>query len=517
MAPYEAPKWIWCFAHPLDPVFLLSPLDFLIFIPILAALSLGLGARARRTALAAAVGNILIVAWLCVQFDASKADYQFTASRTISTAPHMAYAVGLDGLSLILVVLTALVTFCALWIKPVGNVSDRMWYGSSLLIAAGGMGAFVATDVFFLYAFHELALIPTFLMIGLYGHGGRENRLHAAWKITIYLGLGSLILLAGLVWMVIQGSPASGMTFDLIALKQSVPQLDAGTQASIFLTLFIGFGVLISLFPFHSWAAPAYAAAPTPIAMLHAGVLKKFGLYGLLRIALPLLPAGAADTWNHQLMLWLLLGNIILIGLVTLAQKSLDQVLGHSSVMHMGYAFLGIASGSAIGFNGALVLMFAHGVSIALLFALAGHIRVGAGTLDLNRLGGLAKRAPVLGLIFGMAAMAALGLPGFANFAAEVMIFLGGFQGSKGSISPLQAATIFALWGVVISAVYMLRTYRKIFMGPPGELPVNDPPPLTASDRVPLFLLLGALLVVGFQPNLLIHLSQPVIEALTNR
>lgn len=435
---------------------------------------------------------------------------QFTASRTVLESPHVALAVGLDGLSLVLVILTALVTFCAIWIKPPDLVSQKMWFGSCLLIAAGAMGAFVTTDVFFIYAFHELALIPTFLMIGLYGHGGRENRLHAAWKITIYLGLGSLILLAGLLWLVLKASPASGLTFDLASLQAGAALIDVGTQRSIFLTLFIGFGVLISLFPFHSWAAPAYAAAPTPVAMLHAGVLKKFGLYGLLRIALPLLPAGAQAC--QHVMLWLLLGNIILIGLVTIAQKNLDQVLGHSSVMHMGYVFLGLASFRETGYAGAVLLMFAHGVSIALLFALAGEVRRITGSVEMSRLGGLAKRAPLLGLLFGMAAMASLGLPGFANFPAEVSVFFSGFEGCAGNISALQITTICALWGVVISAVYMLRAYRRVFLGPPGELPTADPAALTLAQRLPLFLLLAALLVVGFYPSLLMNLAQPVLH-----
>ena len=184
--------------------------------------------------------------------------------------------------------------------------------------------------------------------------------------------------------------------------------------------------MLISLFPFHTWAPEAYASAPAPAAMLHAGVLKKFGLYGLLRIALPLLPEGAQH-WN-TLLIVLLLGNIIYVGLVTIAQKRLDWMLGYSSVMHMGYIFLGIASANLIGLNGAAILMFAHGISIALLFALAGEIRRRTGTLVFTDLGGLGKVMPFAGLAFGLATFASIGLPGFANFAAEVMIFFGAFR-----------------------------------------------------------------------------------------
>jgi NADH-quinone oxidoreductase subunit M len=180
----------------------------------MAALGIAFGAPARCTALAAAIANLAIVIGMWIGFKGGS-DFHYIASRVVLDSPRIAYAVGLDGLSLILVLLSALITFCAIWIKVPDTVSTKVWFISCLLISAGAMGAFVTTDVFFIYAFHELALIPTFLMIGLYGHGGRENRLHAAWKITIYLGLGSLILLAGLVWLVLKASPAGALTFDL--------------------------------------------------------------------------------------------------------------------------------------------------------------------------------------------------------------------------------------------------------------------------------------------------------------
>src|SRR5207237_9543775 len=185
-------------------------------------------------------------------------------------------------------------------------------------------------------------------------------------------------------------------------------------------------GVLLALFPVHSGAAEGYVSAPAPAAMLHAGVLKKFGLYGLLRLATPLLPDGARH-WTG-LLLVLLLGNIIYIGLVTMAQKRLDWMLGYSSVMHMGYIFLGIASANLLGTAGAATLIFAHGLSIALLFALAGELRKRPGTLLFEDLGGLARVMPFAGLAFGFGVFAAIGLPGFANFAADIMIFFGAFR-----------------------------------------------------------------------------------------
>ena len=490
----------------------MSPLEIIILLPLLAALAIWLGSPARPTAMAAAVLNLILVSFLFVQYRASHTDggMAFLASHPVLAVPQIAFAVGADGISLTLALLTALVTLAAVWAI---SHKDRIHYTSSLLIAGGAYGAFLCTDVFFLYAFHELALIPTFLMIALHGHGDRRE---AAWRITIYLGVGSLILLAGLLGVVWYCRPEGGpLTFDLLTLLKHPLKGDApyAEFAPInFFILLVGFGALVSLFPFHSWAAPAYAAAPTPIAMLHSGVLKKFGLYGLIRIALPLLPEAAQTPWVQHALLYMLLGNILVIGFVTLHQNRLDTMLANSSVMHMGYIFLGLAAGNALGHNGAVMLMFAHGISVALLFMICGRLRNQLGTLEFSKLGGLAHNAPFLSLVFGIAAFASIGLPGLANFAGEAMIFFSTFQSfdpGKG-LSFLQVATILSLWGVVISAVYTLRAYRKLFFGQAASgLYVSDP---GVSLRVPMILLAGALLVVGIYPASLLQVVNSSIE-----
>lgn len=497
----------------------MSTLELLVLLPLLAALAVGLGAPARFTALGASVLVLLISVYCALNFSTvleGNGSWQFASSRPLLDMPgfpKLSLAFGLDGISLVLVLLSALVLVAAVSMAPAESAikgSARLYYLSLLLIGGGALGAFTATDLFFLYAFHELALIPTFLMIGIFGHG--EQRVRTAWTITIFLGVGSLILLVGLVLAV---SQLGGTTFDVADLvaraKSPEHGIPAGMQSWIFLLLFVGFGILVSLFPFHSWAAPAYAEAPAPVAMLHAGVLKKFGLYGLIRLALPLVPAGA-EKWLH-LVLVLLLGNILYIGLVTIAQKKLDRMLGYSSVMHMGYAFLGIAAGNVIGVSGAVLLMFAHGLSIALLFGLAGWMRDQFGTVQFDKLGGIAKSMPKLGLLFGFAAFASVGLPGFANFAAEVEIFFGAFAGEDGGMTWIRWATVGALWGVVISAVYMLRAYRTIFMGPRPEK-LETPADLAWSTRLPLLLLLVALLAVGFAPDLLNQYIRPAVNGL---
>ncbi len=474
-------------------------LALLVFLPIAAFLAILLGAPARLTAIAAsalnlALGTYAAFSWKCTCW---------SFSVPVLEKPALNLAFGFtDGMSAIMVLLSVIVTLAAVLSGKAPEGKEKLYFGSSLLISGGALGAFAATDLFFFFAFHELALIPTFLMIGILGRGDRRE---AAWKITIYLGLGSIVLLAGLVWL----ANLTG-TYDIPTMIANKALIPAASQQGIAALLIVGFGTLVSLFPFHSWAPPAYASAPAPVAMLHAGVLKKFGLYGLLRLAIPLVPEGL-QFWLTPLLV-LLLGNILWVGWVTISQKRLDLMLGNSSVMHMGYIFLAIAALIAFPENplarsAAIVLMFAHGISIALLFGLADRIERNTGSLDLQDLGGLAKSAPGLAFMFGIAAMASIGLPGLANFSGEILVFLAAFKGYNGTVGlgPVQIACIFSIWGVVISAVYMLRAYRNIFQGPAVKA-TESAADLTLADRIPATLLVLALFAVGLYPNLLLNL-----------
>lgn len=483
----------------------MSVLEIIIALPLLAALAVWLGAPARAASLAATFINLVLVVGAMFQYAAKPAGLAFTHSRPILENPALSFAVGADGISLILALLTTLVMLAAIW-----QIEDRpnIFYVASLLIGGGALGAFLTTDVFFIYAFHELALIPTFLMIALYGRAEPAHRKAVAWKTTIYLGAGSLILLAGLAWVVLEFSGGSKLTFDLEALRAqaAAAPLPAAKQASMFFLLLLGFGTLVSLFPFHSWAAPAYATAPTPVAMLHSGVLKKFGLYGLIRIALPLLPQGPHVEWVQNALLLMLLGNILVMGLVTINAHRLDDTLANSSVMHMGYIFLGIAAGTEVALKGAVILMFAHGVSIALLFGLCGRMRNQLGTLEYAKLGGLASHAPAFTVLFAFGTFASIGLPGLTNFAGELMIFVGSFGKVTGGLTNLHWTVILALWGVVMSAVYMLRAYRNVFHGGASTgLFMIDP---AFTQRLPFILLAATLLVTGCCPWLLLNLMK---------
>ncbi|BDS08940.1 NADH dehydrogenase subunit M [Oceaniferula spumae] len=464
----------------------------LILIPLLAAVAILVGAPAKHTALGAALLNVLLAAVAVANPTNWDTGFQVLEN------PNINLSLGLyDGMSIVMLILSVLVTLAAVYSGKCPEGREKLWFSSTLLIAAGAIGAFISTDVFFFYAFHELALIPTFLMIGILGSGDRKE---AAWKITIYLAFGSIILLAGLLLAV--GQIGSFAFKDLTAIPLE-------HQNTVAFLLIVGFGTLVSLFPLHSWAAPAYASAPAPVSMLHAGVLKKFGLYGILRIAMVVAPEGMAN-WLPWLCV-LLLGNIIWVGLVTLNQKRLDLMLGNSSVMHMGYIFLAIAALSANGQNeiaqpAAVLLMFAHGISIALLFSLSAMIERKTGTLDIAQLGGLAKTAPALAFVFGLAGMASIGLPGLANFAGEVMVFFAGFADWKPAdgMGWVQVTTIIALWGVVLSAVYMLRAYRNIFQGPLVR-DTETATDLHICEKIPTYLLAATLLVVGVYPQILLQ------------
>jgi NADH-quinone oxidoreductase subunit M len=478
-------------------------LSLLVLLPLLAFAAILLGAPARTTSIAAAAANLALGLSAVTSW---QMPFWAFSLPVLDTPPiHLAFGFP-DGMSVVMVVLSVLVTLAAVLSGKCPQGREKLWYGSILLIAAGAIGAFASTDLFFFYAFHELALIPTFLMIGILGRGDRRQ---IAWKITIYLGLGSVVLLAGLVWLANLAGTLD-MNEMAAAAKNGSLAIDPAAQKGIAALLIIGFGTLVSLFPLHSWAAPAYASAPAPVAMLHAGVLKKFGLYGLIRVALPLVPDGM-QAWLTPLLV-LLLGNLLWCGMVTISQKRFDNMLGSASVMHMGYIFLGIAAAVAstentLGIPAAVLLMFAHGVSVGLLFSLADRIERSTGSLDFADLGGLAKSAPALAFTAGFAAFTAMGLTVSANFVGEVLVFLSAFQqyNPANGIGALQTACILAIWGVVISAVYMLRAYRAMFHGPQVDATRNAAD-LTTADRIPALLLAIPLLAVGLYPNLLLNL-----------
>lgn len=486
-------------------------LQLAIATPLVAALVIALGLPKRfatKLALVAFAVPVLIALGLWRAFPAEGAqNYSYLSSiDTGLTGWGISLKLGLNGISLPMFLLAAIVGLAS-GLYALRSQAERLkLYLVLLLIMHGGLlGVFASVDIFFFYFFHELALIPTFIMVGIWG--GRDRN-YAAMKMTIYLTVGAMLSLLGLISLYVK---SGANTFDLIALKQAIAAqgLHAATQNYAFGLLMFGFGILVSLWPFHTWAPLGYGAAPSSTAMLHAGVLKKFGLYGLIQIALPLLPLGAAH-WAWKLALLAAIGNVLVIGFVTMAQRDLKQMLGYSSVMHMGYCFLGIAALSTVGAGGVVLLMVAHGLSVALLFLLATCVHHRTRTFEMSEMGGLAQQTPVLAAFFVAATMASIGLPGFANFWGELTVFVALWNFSHG-------ITAVAVAGVVISAIYGLRAVARIFYGPPTEamqrvLKEHPPADLGWMERLPALILLAALLFFGFYPQ---ALARPVNAALT--
>lgn len=481
----------------------MSTLTYIICIPLLAAIVLAFVPRNYRVIMrAAAIIATLISAVLAIimfaRFHAGMPGYQCEQQVSWVKSLGISYHVGVDGINVGLVLMGAIVAFAAACCAWEIQSREKEFYILLLVMAGGILGAFASLDLFFFYFFHELALVPTFIMIGLWGRGERKN--YATFQITLYLSVGALLALIGLIALYLQ-LPADSRTFDIPALTEYFAQqgqaMSLASQNFIFPLLLFGFGILISLWPFHTWAPLGYGSAPAPTAMLHAGVLKKFGLYGLIRIALPMMPH-AAQHWA-QVIAWLALGNLVYCGWVAMRQKNFTRLIGYSSVAHMGFVFLGIASLTLIGVTGAVVVMIAHGFLAALTFALNGYIYQQTGTLEIKELGGLLRKLPFIGAALVMAAFAGCGLPGFANFVGEVTVFFGAW-----SVPSLHVVTVLACWGaLIVGAVYMLRAIRNILH---AELPARWSEIVDASNiwrKLPYALLLASLLVFGFFPRLL--------------
>ncbi|MDX6765567.1 MAG: NADH-quinone oxidoreductase subunit M [Candidatus Methylacidiphilales bacterium] len=483
----------------------------ILFLPLLACAGILAGQPARRLSVLTGLANLGLTLALCGGYDVVRGGYQMV----FETAPlHLAYffpitfVLGVDGISLAMLLLKALVSLAAVGASPADVRREREFFICLNLISLGAFGAFLSLDLFFIYVFHEVALIPTFLMIGIWGS---HDRKFAANQMTLYLGGASLVLLVAILAYYF-ALPEGLRSLDLRDLYGQVgpKTLKPVAQQGIFLLLFIGCGALVSIWPLHSWAPKGYAAAPAPTAMLHAGVLKKFGLYLLLRLAVPFLPAGMHDL--APLVLALALGNVLYIGWVTIAQKDLSLTLGYSSVMHMGYLFLGLLAATAprdlamVGLTGMVLLMVGHGLSAALLFGTLAEVRERIGSTLFKDMGGLASRTPVLAFLFILGALASIGVPGLANFSGEIMIFFGTWK----NFTPY---VVVMLFGLVISAIYMLRAVRHTFYGESSSAP--DVLDIRATGRTwPYAVLAAALLALGIWPGLLIHNLQPSLEAL---
>lgn len=460
----------------------------------------------RAIGVGAALVTLALSTWLFFAYDQAAAGFQFVQQVPWVPSLGISYHVGVDGISVAMLLLTAIVFVAGALVS--WHVSKRLkdFYILLCALVAGVFGVFVSLDLFILYFMYELAVVPMYLLIGHWGSGDRE---YATMKLTLYLTAGALVALVGLLMLYFSGITEQP-TFDLRAILAAVEAgggLSHDKQVLLFPLLLVGFATIAPMWPLHSWSPIGHAAAPAAASMMHAGVLMKLGSYAIIRVALPILPEGAV-VWLPWVAV-LCCFNIIYGGLVALNQKDMKFVIGYSSSSHMGYVLLGIASVSVLGTSGAVFLMFAHGIMTALAFSLIGFFYDQTHTRMLGDLGGLMQKLPFVGMLFVMMSMASLGLPGFANFASELMVIVGSWERY-----PVQ--TVLAVFGLVIGATYLLRTVRAAFMGPMDSRWNDLRDARGFVEKSPFLLLVGVLLLFGFWPAPIVDLIESGVTPIVN-
>jgi NADH-quinone oxidoreductase subunit M len=407
------------------------------------------------------------------------------------------YILGVDGVSMPMVLLNGLVIFTGALIS--WNIENRAReYWILLLLLAGGVyGVFVSLDMFLFFVFYELAVLPMYLLIGIWGSTRKE---YGAMKLTLYLMGGSAFVILGMV-AVYFGS--SIHTFDMRALSQAA-LFPRNFQIAFFPPLFLGFAVLAGMFPFHTWSPTGHVAAPTAVSMLHAGVLMKLGAYGCLRAAMWLLPEGA-NFWLLPIAILTLI-NAVYGATIAMTQRDFKFMIGYSSVSHMGLVVFGLAAANQIGLLGSVLQMFAHGVMTALFFAVVGRMVYDrTHTRQFPELGGLARVIPFAAFVFILAGLSSMGMPGFAGFWAEFNIFMGMW-----ARYPLLA--ILAAISIPITAAYVLRAVYIVFFGELKDQSFLKLPPLTWQEYAGASILAAVLLIVGLYPALL---TEPIRSGVT--
>lgn len=449
----------------------------------------------RRVAATATGLSLALTLFVCFTYNTPLGGMQFSHRIHWLTNPDISLHLGVDGLNIALALLHGLCAFTGTLVSFSIKERVKEYFLFYLALIGGVFGVFLSQDVFFFYVFYEMAVIPMYPLIVFWGSTEKE---YASMKLTLYLTTGAVLALLGLLIVyTVTGSPS----FDLKDLHEIVKAnpLPFHLQQIVGLLLIIGFGVIAPMWPFHSWSPIGHAAAPSAVSMLHAGVLMKLGSYAILRIAFVLVPEGV-KFW----MPWvatLCTMNIVYGGLVAMAQRDLKFIIGYSSSSHMGYVLLGIATLTPIGVSGAVLLMFAHGLMTALAFALIGHVYDQAHTRMRDDFGGLSTSMPFIGTAFVMMTMASAGVPGFANFWAEVLILFGAWNRY-----PFQAMA--GVIGLLITAVYLFRTTRSMFFGEQNMKWKDLKDAISPSERAPFLILLTALILVGCWPNLLLNMIQ---------
>lgn len=464
--------------------------------------------RQMRTVMAAgssllvALATILIIRYLRLRGAGEAAEMLFTDSHVWFETLNIRYAIGVDGISVAMLLLSAVVVFTgtfASWQMKTDLKAYFLWF---CLLSVGVFGFFISVDLFTMFMFYEVALIPMYLLIGMWGSGRKE---YAAMKLTLMLMGGSALLLCGILG-IYYGAGGTTMNVLEIAHLHSIPLVQ---QRIWFPMVFIGFGVLGALFPFHTWSPDGHASAPTAVSMLHAGVLMKLGGYGCFRVAIFLLPDAARElSWIFIILTTI---SVVYGAFAACVQKDLKYINAYSSVSHCGLVLFAILMMNTAAATGAVLQMLSHGLMTALFFALIGMIYGRTHTRDIRELSGLMKVMPFLAVGYVIAGLANLGLPGLSGFVAEMTIFNGAFMNAD---TFHRVVTIIACTSIVITAVYILRVVGKILYGTchnPAHLKLTD---ATWDERLTVICLVVAVAGLGLAPmwvSSMIHTSAAAI------
>jgi len=468
------------------------------------------GAR-KMSAIGMSVQLILAIVLMFMFFHerhaGNTAEMLFTADYTWFPSLNIHYAIGVDGIAVAMIMLTSIVVFAGIFASWEMKNLAREFFISLIILATGVFGFFISLDLFTMFLFYEVAVIPMYLLIGIWGSGPKEK---SAMKLTLMLMGGSALIMVGLLGIYFHSAPGGGpLTFNIMEISHI--KIDPSVQRFLFPFTFVGFGVLGALFPFHTWSPDGHASAPTAVSMLHAGVLMKLGGYGAFRVAMFLMP----DAAKEMAWIFIILTSISVIygALGAIWQKDLKYINAYSSVSHCGLVLFGLLMMTKTAMDGAILQMISHGLMTALFFALIGMIYGRTHTRMINEMGGLMKIMPFLSVAYVIAGLASLGLPGLSGFVAEMTIFVGSFQHAD---LFHRIATIVATSAIVVTAVYILRVVGALLLGPIRNNDYLQLKDATWFEKITTVTLILSIAIIGIAPywlsSILYDSLQPIVE-----
>lgn len=493
-------------------------LNILLFVPLAGAFIIMLSSESFAKTAARVTSIVMCVAagMMAFQFNPNLPALQFESkAHWISTPFPLEYYVGVDGMSLCLCVLTAVVTLLAVYASAkIGEKRPKLYYSFLMLLTFSLMGVFCSLNLLQFFIFYEFELVPMYFLIAIWGGPRRD---YAAMKFLLYTFFGGVLMLAALLYLYFQlaAEGPQNATFNIIELTRLAPQLPPTVQAIAFLGFFLAFIIKLPSFPFHTWLPDAHVEAPTPISMILAGLLLKMGGYGLIRICVGFFPI-VLIKYGWMVMA---LGafNIVWGAMACLVQQDMKRIIAFSSVSHMGFCLLGIGCLSAAGISGAIFQMLSHGIVSAALFFLVGVVYERTHTRLLPEIGGgLAKQMPMVFYFWMFCAMANLGLPGLSGFVGEVAVFYGSYTSWVAQASPDAEATRLWIWlaatGVILTAGYMLWLLKRLFYGPEQPKWAGHLTDATGMEQALSWAMCAMILALGICPNILVKEYGPVAD-----